>query len=61
VTLCTADPIVDAGLGVRFEVRRMNGVIAHVFYWHPNPKDGSECQGCVSVKPAWDDGWDLVR
>ena len=60
--VCTQDPIVDAGLGVRFEVRRMDGRIAGVAIWHPRPDGQGECNiyGWVSFKPDWDDGWDLV-
>jgi hypothetical protein len=61
VTICTHEPVVYAGLGVRFEVRRMDGEIAHVHYWHPRPDGAGECEGCISLKPRWDDGWDLIQ
>ena len=59
--VCTKDPVVDIGHGVRIEKRYLDGRLDGVAYWHPQPSGVGECSGYVSVKPAWADGWDLVQ
>lgn len=59
--VCTADPIVDAGHGVTYEVRRLDGVIEGVAYWHPRPDGQGQCQGYFAFRPKWQDAHDLVQ
>lgn len=58
--VCSKDPIEDIGHGVRIERRYMNGELEGVAYWHPRPDGQGECEGWVSFRPKWPDGWDLL-
>jgi hypothetical protein len=58
IPTCSADPTIDLGHGVTAEVRRIDGQIDGVHYWH-------ECNGKMRVgrtptTPPWPDGWTVV-
>lgn len=55
-----ANPKFDIGHGVTVELRYHAGVLHGVWYEHPRPDGAGRCSGFASVKPAWDDGWDVV-
>jgi hypothetical protein len=59
--VCSADPIADAGHGVTYEVRRLDGIIEGVAYWHPRPDGQGQCQGYFAFRPKWTEGHDLVQ
>lgn len=56
VSVCSQDPRLEIGHGVAVQVRRIDGEIAGVAYWHPC--HGYNVEGWVPV--ATPGGWDLV-
>ncbi len=49
----------DLGGGVSAEIRRLDGVIHGVAYWH-TCNGVYDSEDFISVKPEWPDGWELV-
>ncbi len=61
VPTCSQKDLGDIGHGVIAEARYLGGKLEGVAYWHPKPEDPSQaCEGYISFKPAWEDGWDLI-
>jgi hypothetical protein len=54
--------VIDAGHGVSFEVRSIDGKVYGVGYQHPHQKgEPFVCSGYAPLKPGTSDGWDLVQ
>lgn len=60
---CTQDPEVDAGHGVRFAIRRMDGKAMGLVYWHPCTWEPATKQGDFIPfnEPPSRTFWDVLK